>query len=708
MPAVATSPRFTRAAVAGLTIAILLAARCVAQVATNPTKLPAITVSAQKESQSLQTTPASVTAVPRNFLEDAGIQLVNDAAAFAPNTYLTEWSARKLSNPRFRGIGSSPNNPGVTTYLDGVPQLNANTSSLEFIDVEQVEIVRGPQGALFGRNTVGGLININSLRPSLTQPAGGASVGFGNHGWLDARFNVSQPVASGTAAVSLAAGYSSRDGFARNSVTGHDLDWRKAQFGKAQAVWQLNNEWDARAILAGERSRDGDYRLNDLLQVRAHPDTMSRDFEGFTHRDVLAPTLILSRRRSSVEITSTTGAIAWKTLDVTDLDYSIAPLLERTNAEKGFQFTQELRFASAKAARDLFSWQAGIFYFAQEYEQDAFNFFANPAFLRYPVGTPAFRRYSRADLDDRGVGVFGQANYQATETLSVSLGLRGDWESKDAVLNSFTAPAGLGAATRQNLSDHFHELSPHVVASTKVAPDQMAYASIARGYKAGGFNGAAPAGAERYGQEKSWNYEAGYKASWLGNRLRTNLSVYHARWNDMQLNVPSAVPGEFYISNVGAARSQGVEFEVTARPAAGLDLFGGAGLMSAKFRGGSRSDGVAVGGLRLPFSPDYTASGGAQYTFAVEQGLHAFVRGEVLALGKFYYTDQNVRSQGAYSLANFRAGLRGRQWSLEAWARNAFDEGYVQIAIPYSLAPSGFIGEAGAPRMIGLSASYRF
>ena len=131
-------------------------------------RVPTITVTAQKEPEDQQKVPVSVTAVPAETLESAGIRIVSEAAIFAPNTFFTEWSARKLSNARFRGISSSPNNPGITTYFDGVPQLNANSSSIELLDIDQIEFVRGPQSALFGRNTLGGLVNITSARPSMS------------------------------------------------------------------------------------------------------------------------------------------------------------------------------------------------------------------------------------------------------------------------------------------------------------------------------------------------------------------------------------------------------------------------------------------------------------------------------------------------------------------------------------------------------------
>ena len=145
-------------------------------------KLPPVTVTAEKVPEDAQKSPVSVTAVTKETLESSVPRSVSDAADIAPNVWFNEFSARKLSNPRFRGIGSSPSNPGITTFIDGVPQLNANSSSIELADVDQIEFVRGPQSALFGRNSIGGLINISSARPSLTDWAGSLIAPFGNFG----------------------------------------------------------------------------------------------------------------------------------------------------------------------------------------------------------------------------------------------------------------------------------------------------------------------------------------------------------------------------------------------------------------------------------------------------------------------------------------------------------------------------------------------
>ena len=127
--------------------------------------LPDVNVHAQKEPAKGQTLPISVTAITADMLQRAGVMIVSDAALQAPNVVFTEFTARKLSNARFRGVGSSPANPAVTTFFDGVPQLNANASSVELLDVDQIEFVRGPQSALYGRNTLGGLVNVLSVRP---------------------------------------------------------------------------------------------------------------------------------------------------------------------------------------------------------------------------------------------------------------------------------------------------------------------------------------------------------------------------------------------------------------------------------------------------------------------------------------------------------------------------------------------------------------
>ena len=192
--------------------------------------LPPVTVTAQKEPEDARRLPVSVTAVSKDTIDRADIQIVSEAGIFAPNVTFTEFTARKLSNPRFRGIGSSPANPAVTTFLDGVPQLNSNSSSVDLLDVEQIEFVRGPQSALFGRNTLGGLINVASRKPTLGKWTGQLSVPFGNFANWELRGNASGALIADTLSASAAFTYAERDGFTTNDVTGqrHRLAQRRS------------------------------------------------------------------------------------------------------------------------------------------------------------------------------------------------------------------------------------------------------------------------------------------------------------------------------------------------------------------------------------------------------------------------------------------------------------------------------------------------
>ncbi|MBM3778873.1 MAG: TonB-dependent receptor [Acidimicrobiia bacterium] len=676
-------------------------------------ELPPVVVTAEKRPEPAEDVNASLTAVTRDTIERIDARFVKDAARFAPNVYMHEFSARKLSNPRFRGIGSSPNNPAITTYIDGVPQLNANSSSVELIDVEQIEFIRGPQSALFGRNTVGGVISVASRTPSLTEWTGSLDAPFGNYGSREARLSASGPLVADRVAIGLAAGYAGRDGFSVNDATGRSIDDRAASYGKVQMLWTPNTSWHARLLVSGERARDGDYPLKDLRTLRQDPYSAPRNFDGSTERDVVAPTFLLSYTSPGLTVSSTTGVVRWTTHDTTDLDYGVLPLIVRTNEERSLQVTQEVRLASPQASPLRLSdtvtmaWQAGMSLFTQRYDQDAVNAFA-PFVLSPFLPLPANQHSPVASLDDSGVGAYGQGTWTVNERVDLSVGARVDRENKDADIRTFFDPP-IAPPTRVEADASFTHVSPRVSAGFRVGPTARVYATVAQGYKAGGFNATSPLGREAYDEETSWNYEGGVKTTWLDRRLSLTAAVFRIDWRDLQVNLPSPQrPAQFFIDNAGGATSSGLEVEAAARPAPGLDLFGSLGYTRATFNDGTTSSGVPVGGNVLPYTPDFTANVGAQYTRQAG-GVEVFVRGDVTATGEFAYDDFNAASQEAYTLAELRGGIQGGNLLAEIWVKNAFDARYVPLAFAYpGLAPSGFIGEPGAPRTYGVRLGVRF
>lgn len=675
-------------------------------------RLPSVTVVAQKESEAALTSPVSVTAVVKETIKDADVNLVKDASIYAPNVFINEFSARKLSNPTFRGVGASPANPGVTTYIDGVPQLNANISSMELIDVDQVEFVRGPQGALYGRNTVGGLIHVLSRRPADHWMAD-AEASYGNYEYRDFRATASGPIVADQWGLSLGGGYSARNGFTENTLTGNDLDHREAFFGKGQLMFQASEQFEVRLILSGESADDGDYALADLAAIRSTPYRVMRDYEGFTRRDIFAPTLLATYRGEVIEVNSISGLVCWETHDSTDLDYTPFPLVTRDNQEEAHQFTQEFRFANAKERPITFSddlemaWQSGVFFFTQNYQQDTANTLS-PLVTSLPF---SLRNETRGELDDMGVGLYGQVKLTAWEKLDIIAGLRLDYEDKEADLNSFTTPPGPGPSTEYG--DDFTELSPHFGLTYHITENQIAYGSVTRGFKSGGFNTTAPPANNIYSEESTWSYEIGHKAGWFDSKVETTVALFYIDWEDMQLNdIFAPAPGVFlpYIRNAGGATSKGIEFEARYRPISAWDLFGSVGYTDAEFRSGSMDNGVSVAGNRLPQTPDFTLNLGTQFAWEICEHATVYARAEATTYGNLFFDAANGASQDTYTLANFRAGVRGQHWFVEGWARNAFDETYVSTALAFTpaFAPSGYIGELGAPVTFGVRAGLSF
>lgn len=669
---------------------------------------PDLLVTIEKRPANPQAVPRSATVFGPQQLKDADVRTVRDAATGVPNLLLQEFTARKLSFPYIRGIGSGPQNPSVTTTIDGVPQIHANSASIELSDLDRVEFVRGSQSALYGRNTLGGVVNIHTAPPDLNHASARAEATFGSANLNDLRLTANAPVLADKLAFRFTGGHIARDGFTKNLFTQNDLDTREALFGRASMLWKLASEWQARLSIAGEHARDGDYALGDLNALRTRPHRVNHDYEGFTNRDLIGPTLTIQNRNQAVQVTSTTGMLWWRTEDRTDLDTTPTDLLVRSNTESMTQWTQEFLFASTfrLAGKPIFDWQAGLFFFSSDYGQDVVNHFSAAAAAGLGVPFP-FDDISRSELNDSGTSLFGNATLPIGVTgetsMDITLGLRYDRESKRAHLNTASNPA-IAAPTSQSFAKTFGEVSPHAAVAFYANTHVMAYLDFATGFKAGGFNTNAPAGGDQYDPEHSSTLELGAKTDWLDRRLTANASVFYIHWSDLQLDVPNiSVPGRFFVDNVGEAISRGFEIELAAHPAKPWDLFFGAGYLDAKFLAGSMASGTAVGGHFLPYAPSATGRMGFQYTAQIEADFAVFFRAEATYTGRYFYDASNNAKQSPYGLINLRTGFRTPNWSMSAYAKNLFNAETVPLAFPYqaAFAPSGYVGESGAPATFG-------
>jgi iron complex outermembrane receptor protein len=676
-------------------------------------EVPVITVevTARRWVEPLQSVPGSVSVVTQDTLQATGAESVRDAARPVPNLTLPDFSARWLSFPFIRGIGSGRNSPAVTTLIDGVPQLSYATSNLELLDVERIEFLRGPQGSLYGRNTLGGVVNVAPLLPS-SEPTAEATATLGDYDRRDVRLRFSGPLGSPDLRGSLALGYSAREGYTLNDTTGHHLDTRNDLFGHGQLLQSDNGPWSLRLSMTYERDRDGDYALGDLAAVRADPHHISHDFEGYNRRDVAQPVLTAIHHGTAADFTSITAWQWWKVRDKTDADFSPLDLLRSGTDEQQHAWIQEFRFsAPGDRPRQLgkdatMRWLFGVFAFTSSDDQDHVTEFSAAAAAQQQVPFP-FASHSLAQLRDTGFSSYGQLAFTLHKRLDLTAGLRYDFEHKSADLQSVTDPL-LAPPSAMSDARNFDRVSPQLSLGYHLTPDALAYASLSTGYKAGGFNATAPVDKTAFGEENSRNYEAGIKTSWLKNHLLANLCLFRMSWDNMQLDVPTGQPGVFYVDNVGKARSQGAELELTARPRTGLEFFGGVGLLDATFDTGSQSGGVDVGGNRLPFAPRLTWHAGAQASKKLGNTLRGFARLDLQHTGNYFYDAANGAAESGFTVANLHLGVEHGPWRLDGWVNNLFNEHYVPVAFPVPLTPSGYVGESGAPRTVGLTLRYMF
>ena len=389
--------------------------------------------------------------------------------------------------------------------------------------------MRGPQSALFGRNTLGGLVNITSARPSLDDWTGSFSVPFGNYGAWAMRGGASGPGRSGDKlGVGVSFAQVERDGFTVNDVTGNDVDSRSAFSAKAQMLWTPGSDWES----AGDLQRRARARRRLRAQRRRRAAQPIRFTRRATSRGsptaTSSATTISARRagRAGRRFESRPGFVNWKTQDVTDLDYTPLPLAHARQHGKGppVHAGGAFRVGDGDAGRALgrarLRWQGGVFLFTQNYDQDAVNSYA-PFVLSRPVPVDQHIAASRRSTTSASV-CYGQGTFTFSERLDVAAGARVDYENKSATLDTFF-DAGVRAATSVDAEDSFSNVSPQVSVAYRGPAGQDGLRDgrpRLQGRRVQSRLAAGQRGATA--RSTAWNFEGGVKTMWAGGRVSAN------------------------------------------------------------------------------------------------------------------------------------------------------------------------------------------
>ncbi|MHC5055895.1 MAG: TonB-dependent receptor [Planctomycetota bacterium] len=669
-------------------------------------ELPEIVVTAERVERPAERVPMSVTAVTSAEFEDAGMADVGDVSEWVPDFTVVDWGSRRNTFVYVRGIGSSrQGESAVGVYVDDVPLLSNGVFMADLGDVERVEVLRGPQGTLFGRNTLGGVVNVVT-KPLPAEAEGLVSASLGTDAWLEGRASFAGPLGREDLRLGLSAFGSRRDGFTTNDLTGETVDDRRATGGRLKLEWLPSDSLEVTLSADAESDRDGGYALTLLPQVRSNPYHVSHDYEGWEDRDVLGGSVRAKWSAAWGELTSVTAIRQWQLDSGVDLDFLPLDMMRSSWDEQQRQITQELRLASRGDAVGP-QWLVGSAFFDDDTDEArVVDYGALAGALPAPyTRAPGDVDTIAVDHENWGIALFGNAVWPAGERLEVSGGLRWSSERKSVDVDAYSLNV-VPATYRYAATEEFDELVPRAGLSFKVSEGSTAYVNVARGYRSGGFNGAfAPPGSEAFEPEHSMNYELGYKMKSTDGRARLSASAFYISWDDQQV-VQYTAPPQTITTNAGESRSVGAEAEFAFRPVPGVELTAGVAYVDAAFE--EYDDPVMAAsydGNAIPLAREYELDLAAKFRREIGADTRLFARVGVRAQGEFHWDSANAFREEPHEFVDVRLGIEHRRWDVTLWARNLLAEDYASIVF---VQMGSAVGQAGDPRTVGLSVGARF
>jgi iron complex outermembrane receptor protein len=672
-----------------------------------------IVVTARGREESLKDVPIAVTAISGDAIKQQQLVLVRDVAAYAPGLNINSDSVTR-AQLSIRGIGTTlidTVQPGVGIFIDGIYQPNTTYLNSPLVDVARVEVLRGPQGTLFGNNTLGGAINVITRQPSNEWRGriDGSMAGGDNFASVSA--SVSGPIVEDLLQFRVAGGYTTADGFARNVLAGGDQNPLEAKSVNATLRF-LPASWATFTVNASYDQVFGG-------QTPYYPVTGPRDYSlrGRTNQRSLATVdyyAVNAKGEFEIDSLGTTVTLvgAYNQSDTNgagDADFGPADFFRSTNSRTLKTYTGEARFDTRWS--DAFSTLLGVYYGRSTTDTAT-------ATTIVPLN---FTAPATADSENENIAVFGTGFLRLGEGLDLAVGLRYDRQTLDA------STAGLAAAYKD---DNFQ---PRVTLTKRWNPEFMTYASVARGVRGGGQNGP---GAPNpiYRSDKVWTYEVGSKATALGGRLSADVAFFYNDYRDFIgsnalapstiLNPATGQPVGFVAINLnsGDVESYGAEAELSFRVTDHWRIYANATLLNARVTDASEFQeltGYAYPGDRILFVPDANYTVGTNFELPVRGDQSIILDANVIAKGDRVGGSLDVNSIPVlepYYLANASLGWRNEKFEVAAFATNLFNEKYIETYVDASLlrraglpAPlQNNVAIQGARRRVGLRGTIRF
>ena len=681
------------------------------------TVLEEVTVTARKRQESFQDVPVAVNAFSAQDIESAGIERPQDFIELTPNMTMVQTQNQGTSFITVRGISQARNSePSVAVLIDGVLMANPSQFNQELYDIEHIEVLKGPQGALYGRNAIGGAVIINTKEPT-DELEGKVMVGYDSGPGYKVRGSLSGPVPSmDNLKFAGSFSYFNTDGYIDNPHLGNEADPFEDISGRGKLLWEPNDAFkaDLRFYISQVDTQALYFNITESSNDTSLP--VSVNNPGTNTRDMYGVSLKMDYDTEWGTLTSVTAfdhldeLLTGDQFDFLPNSQSVLLSLLGLADQAQHQFldvdaiSQEIRFTSPQENR--FRWIAGAYLIATDRYISTGNVWdcsetgpGNPGIFfisncaggaldvkRQPLPINAPQASFLADSQNNiAWALFGEISYDISDTLEGSIALRYDHDHRENTTETPTIflPPTPGAASGQVRSNSWDELQPKATLRWKPSDQWTAYLSYSRGFRSGGFNqtGVGAAGIagvnDLFDQETADTYEGGIKARLFDNRVSASLSVYRTNARGTYFFVFDPGTSTQNLGNLGRVEYRGMEFEVNALLAEGLDGHVAVGYTDSEIKQSSRA--ATDVGNEAPLVSEYTLNVGMQYRrpLPMWDGVNGFIRTDFEIIGPTYWYPDNFTTRHPVDLLNLRAGIEAEDnWSLTFWTKNLNDEQY--------------------------------
>ena len=718
---------------------------------------PTVVVTATRRAEDVQDVPISVSVVSGDTLEERGITDFADVTELVAGLYLEQDQGNSSSSIRIRGVGSagfSSVDPSVGVIVDGVFQPRIGSVFTDLMDIERIEVLRGPQGTLFGKNTTAGVARVITKAPDTENYEGHAEIGFGNFGAFEGRGSVNIPLIEGKLAARISGFTADRNGYIENRLTGEDLRNQDREGARLKLRWtpvdafdvtysgeftETNYRADQALVRYGtlDSSRAGANSGAALEDVAASlgvtlPEIAPFNREVFQDEQFAEDTVerhILTAKLNlpNHTLTSITAQETIEAFLPADNDGTQLSLAAITSAPETETFTQEIQLASE--FEGPLSYVVGLWY------QDLETFSPTTSFdgadLAALEGRPQRPGTSIvSDIEGETIAGFANVSYDLSDAFTVTGGLRYTEDKKYQNQTIAVFPV------INDRTETFDEWTWSLKGAYTLASGDLVYASYDRGFKSGGFNrqetlcfilGAAfclPDERLTFDPETTDSFEVGYKGTAFDNRVTFNTAAFYQTYDDFQVT-SRFPPSSIIVQNAASVETMGVEADFSAFLSDRLSINGSIAYIDASYdsftnapcdRTVSKSPGCEqdLSGKTLDNSPELTLNFGGEYrdNFTPVDGVEIFVGADLAYRSEVFLIPTLAPDavQDGYTLINGRVGLESIDgpWSLTAWVRNATDEEYAITGARPSGHSDGLRLTQGLPQTYGVTLGLRF